>query len=58
MSLKKPWAYEGWEITPSYIVLPTERQTYWCERGKEFRDLRPDRSARSRGEVEALLVEA
>lgn len=55
MSMKKTWHFEGWEIIPSYFVLPTERQTFWCERGDEFKILKPFPNAKTRKEVEALL---
>jgi len=55
MSLKKPWRFEGWEITPSYIVLPTERQMYFCEKDGKLKSFHPMQSAKKRSEVEQLL---
>ena len=56
MSLKKPWKYKEWEIIPSYIILETERQTYWCEHDNgSFKNLRPNQNAKRRSDIEALL---
>jgi hypothetical protein len=56
MSLKKPWRFEDWTIYPSYIVLPEEKQSYWCDKDNgAFRNLKPAKNAKTRSEVEQLL---